>query len=72
MERILEGKTHHVSFSPLIFLGPKLHEELNGALEMQVTLKFGRVRKHWFWSKELVRKTPRKELPCSLEQKPLK
>ena len=51
MERLLEGKTHHVSFSPLIFLGPKLHEELNGALEMQVTLKFGRVRKHWFWSK---------------------
>lgn len=49
--RILEGETHHVSFSPLIFLGPKLNDELNIALEMQVTLKFGRVTKLWLWSK---------------------
>lgn len=34
MERILEGETHHVSFSPLIFLGPELNDELNIALEM--------------------------------------
>lgn len=68
MERLLEGETHHVSFSPLIFLGPKVNDELNVALEMQVTLKFGRVRKHCLWSKQLVRKTPKEELACFLEQ----
>lgn len=51
MERLLEGETHHVGFSPLISLGPKLNDELNVALEMQVTQKSGRVRKHWLWSK---------------------
>lgn len=52
-KKILEGETHHVSFPPLIFLGPKLNDEINIALEMQVTLKFGSDREHWLWSNNL-------------------
>jgi hypothetical protein len=49
-----------VSFSPLIFLGPKMKDKFNITSVRQVTLNFGRITECWLWTNNLQKKFPGK------------